>query len=112
MGTKAFRKKAMANLLAEHVQLKEYGAADGSQKFRKAGAVVTAIETAVAEAYVSIQIEVDAALASESGKETCGVKVKGCSGAGDEVGCCNLTVESASESVSTDAIAEAGTPIS
>jgi hypothetical protein len=94
--------------LPDGVQLMTYGATDGSTKFKYAGEVVKEIEVNVAKVYASISIEVSAAVDAEEGKETCGVKVQGCTAAGTEEGCCKLSVQSASTSVSTSAVADVG----
>lgn len=93
------------------MQLQVYGEKDnGFQKFMAVGQVVTSIEAVVARAYANIAIEVQAAVDQEEGTQSCGVRIVGCTKAGDESGCCELSVANAAEQVSTIAISEAGAP--
>jgi hypothetical protein len=92
-------------MLVPCVQLETYGDSSGRDSFAQAGAVVTAISEKIARAYVELTTEVEVAVTE--GEESCGVKIHGCAGAGDEYGCCDLTIGSSAQAIQTDAIAEA-----
>jgi hypothetical protein len=80
-----------------------------------AGGSDTATKSEVIKKVVDIVVPVKVQLLTEvsqkikDGEETCKVYIKGCTTAGDSKGCCDLTIENTARSISTDAIASAGT---